>query len=120
MLCTVNDIRVRLGKIMNVLLDEEINQKYKSVQPLYPEQIGYEFDQETNQLVLDLSENLYDNNYWKEKILSAPPEVFFTFIIRYHIISSALSNREQSLPANVPEQDSDFFVVLMNQLWKSL
>lgn len=120
MRCTVNDIRVRLGRIMEAILDDEINQKYRSITFFHSDLVGTTFDKETNDLVLTLSHHLYQNDYWKKILLSVKPEVLSTFIIRYHILSTSLAERNQSLPANVPEQDSEFFVVMMNQLWKSV
>lgn len=120
MLCTINDIRVRLGKIMNNLMDNEINEKFRSISFLSPEKIALNYDIETDKFVIELSKNLYDKDYWKNKILSAKQEVFFTFFLRYHILTNELINRDQTLPANVPENDEDFFIVLMNSLWKSL
>lgn len=120
MRCTVNDIRVRLGRIMEAILDDEINQKYRSITFFHSDLVGTTFDKETNDLVLTLSQHLYQNDYWKKILLSVKPEVLSTFIIRYHILSTSLAERNQFLPANVPEQDSEFFVVMMNQLWKSV
>lgn len=120
MLCTINDIRVRLGKIMINLMDNEINEKFRSINFLYPEKIALKYDIETDEFVIELSKNLYDKDYLKNKILSAKQEVFFTFFLRYHILTNELINRDQTLPANVPENDEDFFIVLMNSLWKSL
>lgn len=119
MLCTINDIRVRLGKIMNNLMDNEINEKFRSISFLYPEKIALNYDIETDKFVIELSKKLYDKDYCKNKILAAKQEVFFTFFLRYHILTNELINRAQTLPANVPENDDEFFFVLMNSLWKS-
>lgn len=119
MLCTINDIRVRLGKIINNLMDNEINEKFRSISFLCPEKIALNYDIETDKFVIELSKKLYDKDYCKNKILAAKQEVFFTFFLRYHILTNELINRAQTLPANVPENDDEFFIVLMNSLWKS-
>ena len=120
MLCTVNDIRKRLGTMMKPILTDEFDAKYQSVHPSDPIALGFEYDAETDRFVKTISEHVHDESFVNEMVKSAKPEVVFTFFLRYHTLTTALCSRNQNLPANVPEKDEQFFEVLLTQLWKAV
>lgn len=118
MICTVNDIRVRLGKILEGLFTPELNEKYVAFRPEIPEQIMLDYSEQTDQIVSDLSKHLRNKPYCRNLLNTIPIEVFFTFFMRYHFLTCYLKAKPQGSPANMPEKDSIFFEILLNSMWK--
>ncbi len=118
MRCTVNEIRVRLGKIMKNILCEEIQDIYSQVSTDKPEEIMLNYSKETDMLITELSNHLYQQEYWISTITSKKPEVFFTLFMRYHLLSNYLINHDQQSPANMPVDDKQFFKIMLTEFWK--
>lgn len=118
MLCTINNVRVRLYGLLKDLFTPEINEKYSNFKPDCPEQIMFDYSKQTDDFVFELSCHLNDKNYCINLINSVPIEVFFTFFLRYHFMTCYLSEKPQDSPANVPESDSEFFKFIFISAWK--
>ena len=118
MICTVNDIRVRLGNYMKNILCDELDTIYKGFSTDIPEKVMLEFSDDADNLILELSEHLTDQKYWIKAIASKKAEVFFTFFMRYNMLTQYLVSRNQTTKANVPDDDKEFFVVMMTDFWE--
>lgn len=120
MLCTVNDVRVRLGKIMSPIIHEQIHKRYTLYKPYDPMQVAFECTDKVDALVTNLSNHLYDDDYWISLLLKAEDDVLFSFIIRYHILTQTLVEKDQEQQLSMPDSDSVFFTLLMVDFWKQI
>lgn len=118
MICTVREIRARLGKIMESMMCDEIQDIYTKVSTDFPEKVMAKYSDEADNLVNELSEHLFEQDHWIATITAKQPEVFFTFFMRYHLLTNYFANHNQDSPANMPKDDKKFFIVLLTDFWK--
>lgn len=121
MLCSVLDIRSRLGALMTDILTDDVARTYavfrsKTQEP--PEYIINRCAGQTDNLVQKLSACLSSPEQIASLMQSASPDVIFTFFVRYHLLTQYLVSHTKDAPANVPEGSSAFFQVMMTDFWR--
>lgn len=117
MLTTVEKTKSRIENLMLNILNNETQAIYSKVSSETPEEILYNYASETDELVVELSGHLEDKEYCISAISSRKPEVFFTMFIRYHFLINYLRSKNPKSTANMPEGDSEFFIVMLNDFW---
>lgn len=121
MLCSVLDIRSRLGTLMSDILTDDVARTYavyRSKTQESPEDIINRCAGQTDNLVQKLSACLSSPERIASLMQSASPDVIFTFFVRYHLLTQYLVSHTQDAPANVPEGSSAFFQVMMTDFWR--
>lgn len=121
MLCNISDIRSRLGDMMSNVLTGDVAHTYADyVTKLKtsPETIINRCARQTDDLIQTLSHYLNNPKRIASLMQITTPDVVFTFFVRYHLLTQYLACHVQGAPANVPDDDKTFFVVMMTKFWR--
>lgn len=112
---TVNDVRIRLGKIMDVLLASGFNEKYKrGSQIVDVDSTEYVLlNARCDIFVRELSQLLYNKDRFSHALRLSDDHLFVCFYLRYHSITGFLAKQNQDNILQVPAGKKDFFSYMM-------
>ena len=116
--CTIGEALVRLDKLIDCMMCDEIHDICVKFDTVTPEKTMSSCEQETDRLVTELSKNLDNPSHCKRLLASQSPEMIFTLFMRYNLLTYTLINKNQNFSAEVPADSKEFFVTMLNDLWK--
>ena len=119
---TVNEIRVRLGKIMMDSFTEEFSRKYEvgvrqiTKNPL----IADKYVDASTDFIDKLMFIWGDYKKIDKLVRTSNPVLIYTFYIRYYSLTQELIGRNQNELVSVPDSDRDFFRFVLTDFWMDI
>lgn len=120
---TVNEVRVKLGKLVEKIFTEDFKIKYESTANQF-EDIAHEImcqeQSNTDIYALLVSKNINSKDFLVNINKIVSPFIVFTFFMRYHFVTCHFIENEQNKMISFPDNDSDFLREIFINYWPSI
>lgn len=117
----VNQIRRRLGRMVNTIFNAEFAERYAAVCSSVTQNVNFpspECTKKTEELIQKLSLCLDSEEKIAAIISEATDESLVQFFLRYHVLTQQLNNRDQNEFVIVADEDESFFRQMFEDFWK--
>lgn len=110
---TINQVRVRLGKLFTIVTEREFNEVYEMLVPQFknnaPDVLAC-FEDACIEYIKLIAENLSNPTKIADINKQVAQPVIFCMGLKYHFITTALVNDSQSKEIIMPDDDKEFFI----------